>query len=63
MARQLKFRIKEVEELYNLIRKNKSADQLHDYFPQDVRFPLQISDIVQSDVSLYSYRMSFYGCR
>ena len=42
MARGLKFRIQEVEELYYLCSENKGVDQLHGYREADLRLCFQI---------------------
>ena len=42
MARVLKFRIKEVEELYYLVSENKGADQLRGYRTADLRLCFRI---------------------
>ena len=42
MARGLKFRIKEVEELYYLCSENKGADQLCGYCEADLRLCFRI---------------------
>ena len=42
MARGLKFRIQEVEELYDPCSENKGADQLHGYREADLRLCFRI---------------------
>ena len=44
MARSLKFRILEVEEMYNLFSKNKGADQLRSYCAADLRLCFRICE-------------------
>ena len=42
MVRDLKFRIKEVEELHHLCSENKGADQLHSHCAADLRLCIRI---------------------
>ena len=57
MARALKFRIQEVEGLYNLCSENKGADQLRGYCEADLRLCLRISK-----KPVFSRRDSFHIC-
>ena len=70
MARDLKFRIKVVEELYYPYSENKGADQLRGYREADLRLCFRIckKPVISRrgsyhyDSSSYIYRKLVYGC-